>query len=174
MKHFLLLSMLKLAALYLIFLRKPHDLWYSVMNRKFKRTVFMYLFFQYALSNEPQCKAFDPAETAVQPYQDQSYQPVYFVSWKLWGRQTQAEVYMFSQTICRNFFTEVVQMTRKHLLLFHRQYSSTIHKPFSIRYDPYTCSMEVLDEPSKIQNALAQMRDDLKILHKALERLGQK
>ncbi len=161
--------MLKLAALYLIFLRK-HDLWYSVMNRKFKRTVFMYLFFQYALSNEPQCKPFDPAETAVQPYQDQSYQPVYFVSESFEDAKHKLRYICF----LRNFFTEVVQMTRKHLLLFHRQYSSTIHKPFSIRYDPYTCSMEVLDEPSKIQNALAQMRDDLKILHKALERLGQK
>uniref|UniRef100_A0A8C2AFX5 phenylalanine 4-monooxygenase n=1 Tax=Cyprinus carpio TaxID=7962 RepID=A0A8C2AFX5_CYPCA len=99
----------------------------------------------YALSNEPQYKPFNPAETAVQPYQDQSYQPVYFVS---------------------ESFEDA-----KHKL---RQYSSTIQKPFSIRYDPYTCSMEVLDEPSKIQNALAQMRDDLKILHKALERLGQK
>uniref|UniRef100_A0A673IGF5 Tyrosine 3-monooxygenase n=1 Tax=Sinocyclocheilus rhinocerous TaxID=307959 RepID=A0A673IGF5_9TELE len=99
----------------------------------------------YALSNEPQYKPFNPIETAVQPYQDQSYQPVYFVSES------------FEDT--------------KHKL---RQYSSTIQKPFSIRYDPYTCSMEVLDEPSKIQNALGQMRDDLKILHKALERLGQK
>uniref|UniRef100_A0A671K8F6 Tyrosine 3-monooxygenase-like n=1 Tax=Sinocyclocheilus anshuiensis TaxID=1608454 RepID=A0A671K8F6_9TELE len=99
----------------------------------------------YALSNEPQYKPFNPAETAVQPYQDQSFQPVYFVS---------------------ESFEDA-----KHKL---RQYSSTIQKPFSIRYDPYTCSMEVLDEPSKIQNALAQMRDDLKILHKALERLGQK
>ncbi|XP_016390430.1 phenylalanine-4-hydroxylase isoform X2 [Sinocyclocheilus rhinocerous] len=99
----------------------------------------------FALSNEPQYKPFNPAETAVQPYQDQSFQPVYFVS---------------------ESFEDA-----KHKL---RQYSSTIQKPFSIRYDPYTCSMEVLDEPSKIQNALAQMRDDLKILHKALERLGQK
>ncbi|XP_057180701.1 tyrosine hydroxylase 2 isoform X2 [Triplophysa rosa] len=99
----------------------------------------------YALSNEPQYKPFDPAETAIQPYQDHSYQPVYFVS-------------------------ESFEDAKRKL----RQYSSTIQKPFSIKYDPYTCSMEILDEPSKIQSALGQMREDLKILHKAMERLGQK
>ncbi|XP_073670836.1 tyrosine hydroxylase 2 [Paramisgurnus dabryanus] len=99
----------------------------------------------YALSNEPQYKPFDPAEAAIQPYQDQSYQPVYFVS-------------------------ETFEDAKSKL----RQYSSTIQKPFSVKYDPYTCSMEILDEPSKIHNALGQLREDLKILHEAVERLAQK
>lgn len=38
------------------------------------------IYLQYALSNEPKYKPFNPEETAVQPYQDQTYQPVYYVS----------------------------------------------------------------------------------------------
>uniref|UniRef100_A0A8C7KUN5 Tyrosine hydroxylase 2 n=1 Tax=Oncorhynchus kisutch TaxID=8019 RepID=A0A8C7KUN5_ONCKI len=83
-----------------------------------------------ALSNEPEYKPFNPEETAIQPYQDQTFQPL------------------------------------------RKRYSSSIKRPFSVRYDPFTCSLEVLDQPSKIQHALGQMRDDLKILHSALEKLG--
>uniref|UniRef100_A0A667ZPQ7 Tyrosine 3-monooxygenase n=1 Tax=Myripristis murdjan TaxID=586833 RepID=A0A667ZPQ7_9TELE len=97
----------------------------------------------YALSNEPEYKPFNPEETAVQPYQDQAYQPVYFVS--------------------ESFEDAKIKL---------RRYSATIKRPFSVRYDPYTCSIEVLDQSSKIQNALSQMREDLKILHSALEKLG--
>ncbi|KAG7225576.1 hypothetical protein INR49_004982 [Caranx melampygus] len=97
----------------------------------------------YALSNEPEYKPFNPEETAVQPYQDQTYQPVYFVS--------------------ESFEDAKIKL---------RRYSATIKRPFAVRYDPFTCSMEVLDQPSKIQNALSQMREDLKILQGALEKLS--
>ncbi|XP_061570053.1 tyrosine hydroxylase 2 [Cololabis saira] len=97
----------------------------------------------YALSNEPEYKPFNPEETAVQPYQDQTYQPVYFVS-------------------------ESFEDAKMKL----REYSASIKRPFAVRYEPFTCSIEVLDHPSKMQHALSQMREDLKTLHCALERLS--
>lgn len=55
---------------------------------------------------------------------------------------------------------------------FNRRYSATIKRPFAVRYEPFTCSVEVLDQPSKIQTALSQIRDDLKTLHSALEKFS--
>ncbi|XP_042366961.1 tyrosine hydroxylase 2 [Plectropomus leopardus] len=97
----------------------------------------------YALSNEPEYRTFNPEETAVQPYQDQTYQPVYFVSESFDDAKTKL-----------------------------RRYSATIKRPFTVRYDPFTCSVEVLDQPGKIQNALSQMREDLRTLHSALEKFS--
>ncbi|CAL8322982.1 unnamed protein product [Lota lota] len=97
----------------------------------------------YALSNEPECRPFEPEETSVQPYQDQTYQPVYFVS--------------------ESFEDAKVKM---------RKFSAKINRPFSVRYDPFTCSVEVLDQPEKIQNTLSQMKEDLRVLHTAMEKLA--
>ncbi|XP_053717275.1 tyrosine hydroxylase 2 [Synchiropus splendidus] len=97
----------------------------------------------YALSNEPEYKPFNPEETAVQPYQDQTFQPLYFVS-------------------------ESFEDAKLKL----RRYSATIRRPFAVRYDPFTCSIEVLDQPCKIQSALSQTREDLKTLQCALEKIS--
>lgn len=35
---------------------------------------------KYALSNKPEYKPFDPEVTAVHPYQDQAFQPIYFIA----------------------------------------------------------------------------------------------
>ncbi|KAF3859334.1 hypothetical protein F7725_021733 [Dissostichus mawsoni] len=91
----------------------------------------------------PEYKPFVPEETAVQPYQDQTYQPVYFVSESFEDAKTKM-----------------------------RRYSATIKRPFAVRYEPFTCSVEVLDQPSKIQTALSQIRDNLKTLHSALEKFS--
>ncbi|XP_036373665.1 tyrosine hydroxylase 2 [Megalops cyprinoides] len=96
----------------------------------------------YALSNKPEYKPFNAEEAAVQPYQDQTYQPVYFVS-------------------------ESFEDAKAKL----RRYSLSIQKPFMVQYDPFTCSVEVLDQPGKIQNTLSQMKEDLRTLHSALEKL---
>ncbi|XP_061767909.1 tyrosine hydroxylase 2 isoform X2 [Nerophis ophidion] len=97
----------------------------------------------YALSNEPEYKPFNPEETAVQPYQDQTYQPVYFVSDSL----EDAKIKL-------------------------RKYSATIERPFAVRYEPFTCAVDVLDQPSKIVNELRRLREDLKTLQGALEKLS--
>lgn len=53
-----------------------------------------------------------------------------------------------------------------------RRYSGAVKRPFAVRYDPFTCTVEVLDQPHRIQSALSKMREDLKILQVALEKLS--
>ncbi|XP_067906140.1 tyrosine hydroxylase 2 [Heterodontus francisci] len=97
----------------------------------------------YSLSGEPQYRAFDPEITALQPYQDQTFQPVYFVS-------------------------ESFEDAKSKLWI----YASKIRKPFSLRYDPLTCSVEILDKPHKVKAALTHIWDELKNLCFALDKLS--
>ncbi|XP_051740148.1 tyrosine 3-monooxygenase isoform X1 [Ctenopharyngodon idella] len=97
----------------------------------------------HSLSDEPEIREFDPDIVAVQPYQDQTYQPVYFVS---------------------ESFTDATEKLRA--------YVTRIKRPFSVRFDPYTDSIEVLDNPLKIQQGLETIKDELKILTDALNVLA--
>lgn len=49
---------------------------------------------------------------------------------------------------------------------------SGIKRPFSVKFDPYTSSVEVLDNPLKIQGGLEGLKDELKILTDALSVLS--
>ncbi|XP_026058857.1 tyrosine 3-monooxygenase isoform X1 [Carassius auratus] len=97
----------------------------------------------HSLSDEPERREFDPDIVAVQPYQDQTYQPVYFVS---------------------ESFSDATEKLRT--------YVTRIKRPFSVRFDPYTDSIEVLDNPLKIQQGLETIKDELKILTDALNVLA--
>ncbi|XP_078077221.1 tyrosine hydroxylase 2 [Mustelus asterias] len=97
----------------------------------------------YSLSGEPQYKAFNPDATAIQTYQDQTFQPVYFVA-------------------------ESFEDAKSKL----RIYASKIRKSFLPHYDPLTCSVEILDKPHKIKKALSQVQDQLKNLCFAFDKLS--
>ena len=42
--------------------------------------IFLSLHLQFALSDQPEHREFDPSKVAVQEYQDKNYQPIYFVA----------------------------------------------------------------------------------------------
>uniref|UniRef100_A0A8D0CMA7 Tyrosine 3-monooxygenase n=1 Tax=Sander lucioperca TaxID=283035 RepID=A0A8D0CMA7_SANLU len=97
----------------------------------------------HSLSDEPETREFEPEAAAVQGYQDQTYQPVYFVS---------------------ESFSDAKEKFRR--------YVAGIKRPFSVRFDPYTSSVEVLDNPLKIQGGLEGVKDELKMLTDALSVLS--
>uniref|UniRef100_A0A6Q2Z7F1 Tyrosine 3-monooxygenase n=1 Tax=Esox lucius TaxID=8010 RepID=A0A6Q2Z7F1_ESOLU len=97
----------------------------------------------HALSDEPERREFDPEAAAIQPYQDQNYQSVYFVS---------------------ESFSDAKEKLRS--------YVAGIKRPFSVRFDPYTYSIEVLDNPLKIRGGLESVKDELKMLTDALNVLS--
>ncbi|KAE8606908.1 hypothetical protein XENTR_v10010922 [Xenopus tropicalis] len=97
----------------------------------------------HALSDEPEVRPFNPDDAAVQPYQDQNYQSVYFIS-------------------------ESFPDAKEKL----RVYASHIKRPFAVRFDPYTDSIEVLNSAGRIQSSLDGLRDELQTLSNALSTLS--
>ncbi|ELW71923.1 Tyrosine 3-monooxygenase [Tupaia chinensis] len=98
---------------------------------------------KHSLSEEPEIRAFDPEAAAVQPYQDQTYQPVYFVS---------------------ESFSDAKDKLRG--------YASRIQRPFSVKFDPYTLAVDVLDSPRTIRRSLEGVQDELHTLAHALSAIG--
>ncbi|NWR99380.1 TY3H monooxygenase, partial [Motacilla alba] len=97
----------------------------------------------YALSNKPEYKPFDPEVTAVHPYQDQAFQPVYFIAENLEDAKVKLQ-----------------------------SYAMKIKKPFALHYDPFTSSIEVLNTPQKVKRALHQIKEELEHFCLALENLS--
>ncbi|XP_054844621.1 tyrosine 3-monooxygenase-like [Eublepharis macularius] len=97
----------------------------------------------YALSKKPEYKPFDPETMAVWPYQDQVFQPVYFVA---------------------EHFEDAKAKLQK--------YACRIKKPFSLHYDPFTSSIEVLDSPQKVKEVISYLKDELGHLCQAFEKLS--
>nr|QQY02600.1 tyrosine 3-monooxygenase [Cryptocotyle lingua] len=99
---------------------------------------------QYCLSDKPNRVVFDPAEASTQPYPITEYQPKYFV----------AENFESAKLKFRNF-------------------AQTIQRPFSVRYDPYTQSIEVIDSMQAVQKIVTNIQADVSVVHDALHKMKE-
>ncbi|GFS51481.1 tyrosine 3-monooxygenase [Nephila pilipes] len=99
---------------------------------------------QHALSDKPEQRVFDPENAAVQPYQDQDYQDVYYV----------AETFDDAKEKFRNYVAQ-------HL-----------KRNYEVRYDPFTQSVHVLDSVEKLQTLSSSLQNEIVRLASAIKKLS--
>lgn len=96
----------------------------------------------HAISDKPEHRPFEPSVTAVQPYQDQEYQPIYFVA---------------------ESFEDAKEKFRRWV--------ATMSRPYEVRYNPHTQRIEVLDSVDRLDNLMSQMNLEMLHLTTALKKL---
>ncbi|KAK3582039.1 hypothetical protein CHS0354_025645 [Potamilus streckersoni] len=95
---------------------------------------------QHYLTDGPELRPFEPSKAAEQTFKLTGYQPVYFEA--------------------QSFETAQAQM---------RAFASTIPRPFTVRYNAYTESIEIINQKSQIVNLVKEIKDDLDLLEQSLK-----
>lgn len=59
------------------------------------------------------------------------------------------------------------------IFCFFREFAKTIKRPFTVRYNPYTQSVDVLKDTPSINSVVEELRHELDIVGDALSRLNK-
>ncbi|GLH03658.1 Tyrosine 3-monooxygenase [Gryllus bimaculatus] len=97
----------------------------------------------HAVSDKPEHRPFEPALTAIQPYQDQEVQPIYYVA---------------------ESFEDAKDK-------FRRWVSTGMSRPFEVRFNPHTQRIEVLDSVERLESCVSQINLEVLHLNNALAKL---
>ncbi|XP_049314375.1 protein henna [Bactrocera dorsalis] len=97
---------------------------------------------EYCLTDKPQLREFDPTVTGSTKYPITQFQEVYYVS---------------------ESFESAKEKTIK--------FANSIPRPFGVRYNAYTQSIEVLDSKKQIRNLMDDINSEFQILQNAVEKL---
>lgn len=97
---------------------------------------------EWCLSDKPALLPFDPPKTAATSYPITEYQPAYFV----------AESFLDAQHRVREF-------------------AATLRRPFAVKYNPYTQSIDLLDTKEKVLRFAANIGNDLQNLISSIRSL---
>merc|ERR1711884_507626 len=90
---------------------------------------------EWCLSGKPELQSFDPEKTGVTKYPITQHQPLYFV-------------------------TESFEDAKQKMIDF----AATISRPFGVRYNPYTQSIETLDSKRQIQKLITNINYEIRNL----------
>lgn len=96
----------------------------------------------HAISDEAHVLPFDPEITCRATPIITSYQEVYF-------------------------YTETFEEAKNQM----REFAATIKRPFGVRYNPYTQSVEILSNTKKIMDLVSELKGDLCIVTSALRKI---
>lgn len=96
----------------------------------------------HALSDKCEHRAFDPLSTAIQPYQDQDYQPIYYVA---------------------ESFEDAKEKFRRWV--------ATMSRPFEVRFNPHTQTVEVLDTVERLEGLVSQLNLEMTHLTNAMNKI---
>jgi len=94
---------------------------------------------QYCLSDKPTVLDFEPEKTGIQEYPITQFQPVYFAA-------------------------ESFQDAKMRL----RRYAATINRPFTVRYNAFTQSIEVIDKREDLHTVIHNIKNDVLLLENSL------
>ncbi|XP_068859099.1 phenylalanine-4-hydroxylase-like [Aphelocoma coerulescens] len=97
---------------------------------------------QYCLSSKPEIQPLVLEKTSMQKYPVTEFQPIYYVA---------------------ESFKDAKEKLRK--------FAQTIPRPFSVRYNPYTQRIEVLDNAKQLKNLADTINSEIGILCNALQKI---
>jgi len=100
---------------------------------------------QYCLTNEPEVRPFEPAKVTVTEYPITKFQPIYYEA-------------------------ESFQDARDKLVAW----AASIPRPLSVRYNPFTQTLEILDNKAVIHRMVQDVRSELFTVEDALKKLNAK
>jgi tryptophan 5-monooxygenase len=100
---------------------------------------------QHAISDDSHVLPFDPETTCRATPMITTYQEVYF-------------------------YTDTFEEAKNQM----RQFADTIKRPFGVRYNPYTQSVEILGNTRKILDLVSELKGDLCIVTNALRKIKHK
>ncbi|CAG2100294.1 unnamed protein product [Medioppia subpectinata] len=97
---------------------------------------------EYCMSGKPELKNFDPYVTGDQKYPITQYQPIYFLA---------------------ESFDDAQQKLREFAL--------SIPRPFTVRYNPYTQSVEILDSKVQLESVARNIQSEVQLLMDAMKKI---